>query len=143
MCPPRRVVTEGEHDRLSDGSELLFRHVHPSWLRDGEPTSQAFKPTPTDSGRLSVARGALTIAAAAFHLYTVDLKRAAAGTWAVSVAEVEEGVVGLSAHADPIEGPVPDPAHAFVDFEGRARKESETKAKLLLAAARARGRQHP
>lgn len=35
----------------------LHRQVHPSWVQDGRATSQAFKPTPKDNGRLSVYDG--------------------------------------------------------------------------------------
>lgn len=138
-------MTEGitSADPLSDEIELLYRQVHPNFVTDAEPSSQAFKPTKKDFGRLSVARGSLTTAAEAFDLYTGPGGHASAGTWAVTVGEVREGSVTLSAFGDPKLEPVPDPAHAFIDFSERSRREIETKAKLLLAAARARGRLHP
>lgn len=130
-------------EQLTDRDELLFRHVHPSWVRDGIPTSQAFKPTPKDEGRLSVQRGSLTTAEAAFLKHTQGLGLQADSTWAVTVGEVLDEPVPRPVFADPLLEPVHDPARAFVSYEGLARKEIETKAKLLLAAARARGRQHP
>ena len=36
---------------------LLHRMVHPTWLQNGLPTSQTFRPTPKDAGRLSVYDG--------------------------------------------------------------------------------------
>ena len=47
--------------------ETLFRHVNPSWLDNGQPSSQAFYPFgEKDDGCLSVDRGSLTCAAAAY-----------------------------------------------------------------------------
>lgn len=51
--------------------------------------------------------------------------------------------VQLVALGDPVLGPIPDPVHAFIEFPTEPRKVIETKAKLLLAAARQRGRLHP
>lgn len=136
-------MTDTGGGQLTDAAELLLRHIHPSWVRDGAPTSQAFKPSQKDQGKLSTARGSLTTAAAAFALHTGPMRLAAAGTWAVSVAEVGEDPVPLSAFGDPVVEPVPDPAHAYIDFAGQDRKATETKAKLLKAAALRRGRQHP
>ena len=137
-------MTDGESGtELDDLSELLWRHVHPSWVRDGEPTSQAFKPTPKDEGKLSVSRGSLTTAPKAFALHTESLGLDAVGMWAVSVGEVIAEPIVLSAYTDPVAAPVPDPAHALIDFSAQPRKSVEAKAKLLLAAARRRGIQHP
>jgi hypothetical protein len=40
--------------------ELLYRQVHPSWIDDGVPSSQVFKPTKKDARMPSVARGSQT-----------------------------------------------------------------------------------
>jgi hypothetical protein len=62
---------------LTDTEEMLFRQVHPSWVDDGVPSSQASIPTKKDEGELSIARGSLTTAEAAFKNYTtVRLTRA-------------------------------------------------------------------
>ena len=37
---------------LADDDEVLFRQVHPAFVRDGRPSSQAFRPTPKDEGSL-------------------------------------------------------------------------------------------
>ena len=72
---------------LDDPEELLFRQVPPSWVDDGEPTSQAFRPTKKDEGELSVALGSLTTPEGAYVHHTLVLKLQSAGTWAVTVAE--------------------------------------------------------
>ena len=75
---------------LADDDEVLFRQVHPSFVRDGRPSSQAFRPTPKDEGKLSVARGSLTTPPAAFRLYTEGLGLPSVGTWGVTVGECRE-----------------------------------------------------
>jgi hypothetical protein len=36
---------------LADDDELLFRQVHPSFVRNGRPSSQAFRPMPKGEGK--------------------------------------------------------------------------------------------
>lgn len=129
---------EERRTRLTDPDEVLFRQVHPSWVDDGVPTSQAFTPTPKDEGELSIALGSLTTAEAAFKHHTTVLKFASAGTWAVTVGEADDA--GLESFDDD----QPDLlAHGFVDFRGLGRKEAKRRGMLLAASARARGRLYP
>lgn len=102
--------------RLEDRTELLLRQVHPSWIQAGRPTSQAFRPTPKDESLLSVSRGSLTSPEDALELHTVQKGLASAGVWSVTVEDCASA--DRPVHADPIEEPVPDRAHAVVDFEG-------------------------
>jgi hypothetical protein len=127
-------MTEDAEDVLADGNETLFRQVHPNWLVDEEPSSQAFRPTPKDDGELSVSRGSKTTPQGAYEHHTVDLGLSSAGTWGVTVAEVEEA--GLAAVDDPSEE---DAAHAFIDFRGLRRGPTEARAKILRTRARDRG----
>ena len=82
-------MTTSASTPLSDDEELLFRQVHPSFVRDGRPSSQAFRPTAKDEGKLSVARGSLTTPAGAFEVHTTGLGLPSAGTWAVTVGECD------------------------------------------------------
>ena len=72
--PPR-------YELLADDSEVLFRQVHPKWVHDGVPSSQAFAPTKKDEGMLSITRGSLATAEATYRHYTEVLKKESAGTW--------------------------------------------------------------
>jgi len=132
-------------EALEDGQELLLRQVHGSFVREGRPSSQAFRPTKKDDKKLSVSRGALVTAAQAFELHTVGKKLTSAGTWAVTVGECS--VEGLPSYADPIvatETEVADSAHAIVDFSGvTSNGQLEAKATRLARIASARGRLHP
>jgi hypothetical protein len=117
---------------------MLFRQVHPSWVQDGVPSSQAFRPTKKDEGMLSVARGSMITAEGAFEHHTKVLGHQSAGSWGVTVDEV--GNVELACYADPTDD---TPHHGLIDFRELARKPIETKSKILLAKARDRGRLHP
>jgi hypothetical protein len=120
--------------RLDNPDESLYRQVHPQWIDDGEPSSQAFKPTRKDEGMLSIALGSKTTAEKAFLHHTQVLELASGGTWAVTVGEV--AAVELSSFEQPLED---SPAHGFIDFRDIGRKAVEAKARLLLARARDRG----
>lgn len=124
--------------RLEDPDELLYRQVHPQWIIDDMPSSQAFKPTRKDEGMLSITLGSKTTAEDAFLHHTQTLKLASGGTWAVTVGEV--AAVDLSSFEQPLEH---SPAHGFVDFRDLSRKAMESKAKLLLARTRNRGCVYP
>lgn len=134
--------TDPAAELLTDGAELLYRQVHPSWIKDGQPSSQAFKPTTKDEGRLSTARAAKITAEAAFIHHTGTLGLASAGSWAVTVGEVGADPVPLQAFADPVEEPKPDPAHAYIAYP-EDRKAIDIKAKLLKVKAHQRGCLHP
>lgn len=107
------ITTSDTRERLTMADELLYRQVHPSWVRDGRPTSQAFTPTKKDENQLSTARSTLTTPEAAYRLHIDGYQLKSAGTWAVTVAECDEAK--LSAFHDPKTSP-PDPAHASIDF---------------------------
>jgi hypothetical protein len=119
--------------RLEDFDELLYRQVHPSWVQAGRPTSQAFRPTPKDSDLLSVSRGALTTAEAAFRLHTEQRQLASAGVWSVAVGDC--AAADRPVYADPVEQPVPDLAHAVIDFQGLSDAKAKAAAQQLKAKA--------
>ena len=126
----------------TDTSELLFRQVHPSFLRDGRVGSQAFRPTAKDNKQLSVAQTSKTSAKAAFELHTACNKLASAGTWAVTVGECL--ALGLPVRPDEItEPPCPDPAHAVIDFSALSNSKIEAHGMRLARHANERGRLHP
>lgn len=110
---------------------LLHRQVNPSWVQEGRVSSQAFNPTPKDSGLLSVYDGALIAPEPSFVHYTRTLR--AIGVVSVSTDEVTE--VGLTWRADP----EPFPEHAVIDYTG-LQSAAKVKARGQALAERARQR---
>ena len=125
---------------LTDRGELLHRQVHPHFIDDGHIGTQAFKPTTKDESELSISLGSLSTAEEAFVLYTTGYELPSAGVWSVTVEEC--GRLGLLARPDPLENPVLDSAHGFIDFRETSRKECGRLAKRLAAFARERGCQY-
>ena len=119
---------------MTDAAHLLHRQVNPSWVQDGRISSQAFTPTPKDSGLLSVYDGRLISPDASFHHYSRTLGLKAVGTVSVSTAEVS--AVGLTWRPDP----APFPEHALIDFRNLGSMgRIKAKAQALAEMARARG----
>lgn len=115
------------------GTTLLLRQIHPSFVQNGHPTSQAFRPTPKDQSKLSVYDGDMIEADASWIHYTAELQLASVGTMAITVDEcTAEGLVAAS-------DPDPFPEHAVVDFKGLSDKECHKKSKKLQAKATNRG----
>lgn len=127
---------------LTDLDELLYRQVHPSWIRDGRVTTQAFRPTKKDENRLSVSRASLTTAEGAYMLHTKGRMLASAGSWAVTVGECQSQ--SLKIISDPTASPpepVADPAHCYVNFaELQSRGAIEAAGAVLTRRAADRGR---
>lgn len=122
---------------ITSTNELLHRQVHPSFVRNGRLSSQAFKPNSQDAGQLSVSRDALATAKMAYERY-IARGRPSCGVWSVTVQEC--GQVGVMAYQDPLPD---DEAHALVDFAALPTKSQWEKVSDKLAAfARARGCQH-
>ena len=131
----------GEHV-IEEGAVILHRQVHPTWIDDGEPSSQAFEPTEKDEKCLSVTRGDQQDAGTAFEYHTQSLGLESEGVWGVNVEELK--AQGTRAVDDSGLPAITIPSHAYVDFRamasGKARKRI---ARTLAAAARERGRLHP
>lgn len=115
---------------------LLYRQVHPSWVQLDRVTSQAFKPTPKDRGRLSVYDGDQMSAEESWIHFTGDLEQVSIGVLAVTIGECRS--LGLAAEPDP----EPFPAHVVIEFAGCSNSEIERKAKQLRSVAAQRGWQY-
>jgi hypothetical protein len=114
--------------------EILLRQVHPAWLQNGQPTSQAFRPTPKDQKLLSAYLSSLISAEESWVHYTKAMKLGSAGVWGVSGDDV------ASAQLTYRPDPEAFPEHAVIDYSscetgGAAEKAS----KILKRKALARG----
>lgn len=112
---------------------ILLRQVHPSFVQNGRPTSQAFRPTPKDEHQLSTYDGDQIKAEPAWEHYTETQGFSSAGVLGITVEECSEQ--GLKIIPDPI----PFPEHVLVDFSEFPTGQIDKKAKLLKAKAEARG----
>jgi hypothetical protein len=129
-------------DKLSDGGEVLFRQIHPTFYQNGEPSSQPFMPTPKDQNKLSVDRSALTTAATAHALFTANGHESVA-VYGISVGEF--GSEALECASDPLdatEDQQANPAHAIADYSPHGGSKQKTIAKRLKIKALARGCLH-
>ena len=118
---------------MADEEHLLHRQVHPSWVQNGQFSSQAFRPTPKDVGKLSVYGGKQISAGESFAHWTSELNLKSDGVVSVSTGEVETLTLAWA-----IDG-TPFPAHGYIDFTGLSKGQVERSATLLKARALARG----
>lgn len=111
---------------------LVFRQIHPSFVKLGRVTSQAFRPTPKDQQKLSVYNGDLITAPASWeHYRTRQLE--SVGVMAVTVEEcTKQDLVVRSSPQEFAE-------HAEIDFLDFTSNQCEKKAKKLREVADHRG----
>jgi len=116
---------------------MLLRQIHPAFVQDNQATSQAFRPTPKDAGKLSVYDGDKITADKAWSHYTSILGYESAGVMGLLVQECIKANVSAAADPDPF------PEHCVIDFTKLAtKKEVENAAKALKRAASSRGWLH-
>lgn len=125
-------MTQPDASRLAVGAELLFRQVHPKQAPPEGMSKEAFIPNPADAGRVSTHREAIG-PGEAYRRHTEEEGRESAGTWAVTVSEVD----GVGARALDDAAVMMKPDHASIDFNPLPTKGQWKKAarKLRDAAA--------
>lgn len=112
---------------------LLLRQIHPGFIQNGRPSSQAFRPTPKDEQKLSVFDGDMISPSDAWDYYNKNLCLVSIGVMAVSVPECSD--LALSVIPDP----EPFPEHVLIDFSAHGKSAIEKKAKQLKVKAETRG----
>ncbi|WP_322759162.1 hypothetical protein [Frankia sp. Cr2] len=120
---------------LTDTGERLWRQVNPSWVSNGRVTSQVFKPTPKDHGRLSLSR-ASKVGARQSHERHLARGLASVGVLSVTVGQAQD--VKVTAWDDPVDEDIPED-HAHLDCTGLSRREQKAVADVLIAHARDHG----
>ena len=121
---------------MADEEHLLHRQVNPNWIQSGQFSSQTFRPTSKDAGKLSVYDGKQISAGESFAHWTSELNLKSDGVVSVSTGEVEALALAWA-----IDG-TPFPAHGYIDFTGLTKGQVERSATLLKARALARGWSH-
>jgi hypothetical protein len=117
---------------LTEDTRLL-RQINPAFLQQGQPSSQAFRPTPKDRGLLSAYDGDLITPEASWRHYTDQLGLSSCGVLALTVAECM--ALDLPVRPDPD----PFPEHAVVDFTAFTAGQTERLSKKLRDRAAERG----
>lgn len=124
-------------------NDLLYRQVHPTHAPAGNPSSQAFNPTPKDQEKLSVDDAGLVTAEGSWNHFTKNLGFQSAGTWAVSFDEVNaSGDLELMRNpiADKVNPAKNNPAHCLINFSKVPSKgQKKRKAQELAIRAMSRG----
>jgi len=128
-------LAEGEVLIPADAS-VLYRQIHPSWLQGDTITSQAFKPTAKDDGKLSTRLASKMSAEDAYIAHTADEGLQSVGTYQVTTEEVAGADLRSVTDSD-VEGQ-PD-GHAYIDCRDLARKHVEKAAKKLRTHAMSHG----
>lgn len=123
---------------LSKPNQGLYRQIHPRWITDGQITSQAFKPTSKDNGKLSVRLASHMSAQEAYARHTAMGLRSS-GTYKVTVGEVNESGLRSIDDSDVNNNPF---GHAYIDTRGKSRALIAKAAKDLKERAMIRGIQH-
>jgi hypothetical protein len=114
----------------------LYRQIHPNFIQNGRPTTQAFRPTPKDENLLSVYDGDKIQPQASWQHYTDVLKLSSAGVMAVTTAECSAQSLPVLADGKPFS------EHCSIDFSSLDKSAIEKAAKVLAARAVTRGWQY-
>jgi hypothetical protein len=125
---------------LSDPDEVLFRQIHPSGLKAGDPCSSCFMPSRSSNGLLSIDRSSITTVEESHQLFTRS-GRLSIAVYGLSVAEFQ--ACGVPCFEDPVRDhpTLPDnPAHAHADFSAQGQMSRRIAAKELKHLAKKRGR---
>ena len=121
---------------IDDLDELLHRNAHPTFIDNGRISSQAFRLTSRDEGRLSIQQNSRAAAAIAYERYTARGLQSG-GVWSITVAEC--GQFTLSVYDDPLED---DDSHAITDLIAYSVSQARKLTNKLASKARERGCQY-
>ncbi|MCE1226498.1 MAG: hypothetical protein LWW87_08445 [Geobacteraceae bacterium] len=114
----------------------LLRQIHPSFIQEGRVTSQAFRPTPKDTGKLSLYHGDLISPENAWIHFVSQEGCNSVGVMANLKSEYDSLSVCLEHDG------IQFTEHVSADFSPFTKSDIEKKSKILSRAAQARGWLH-
>lgn len=132
-----------EGESKVETSELLWRNAHPDFVDGDRLSSQAFRLSTDDEGKLSVARETLVTAEDHYKEYVGDFGLLSAGVWAVSTDEVWTEFVEVVDDGDVDDGHDRPLGHAYLDLRNHTTRQARSLGGRLRTFAQERGRQHP
>ncbi|XZF13494.1 hypothetical protein ACTHGU_17075 [Chitinophagaceae bacterium MMS25-I14] len=122
-----------------DSETILLRQIHPTFVQADNVsvqafsvTSQAFKPTPKDEGKLSVYNSEKFTPESSYNHFTSGEFKSS-GVLGVSKAECNAEELNCIEDNNPFDG------HTYIDFTALSGNQIEKKAKKLRNAALTRG----
>lgn len=137
-------MLESDEVELLDAEERYFRQCHPTFIEDGLPSAMMFKDFPRDQGKLSGARSGKTTEDQAYYFHTRSLQFKSAGTWGVTVEEVQGSGSRVVDDSGSTIGPAPcPPGHSYIDMRALSKTARKRLRNRLIIAARRRGRLYP
>lgn len=137
-------MLEPDEVELLDVDEQYFRQCHPSFIEDGLPSTMMFRDFPRDQGKLSGSRSSKTTEDQAYYFHTTSLELESAGTWAVSVEEVQGSGSRVVDDSDSAIGPDPcPPGHSYIDMRPLSKGDRKRLRNRLIIETRRRGRFYP
>lgn len=152
-------VREPRGEQIGQDEVLVHRQVAPAcWLQDGRPSSQVFKPRPSDRGLLSLTYGCppssedgepseeahpgceCRSAQRAWEFATSTAQLVSLGVLTVTVGDFHQAVSGsfVKVFADPctkIPDGFDDPAHVVADYRALSRGQIDKVASALRKKA--------
>lgn len=129
-------------DQLTDDHEVMYRQIHPNYMKKGLPASNRFMPSGRDQNKLSVDRGSMLSPAESHAAYTSNGLQSAA-VYGVSVGDFREEKI--STRPDPVEAAHDkpgNPAHALADYAPHDEVAQKQIALRLCGKAISRGVLH-
>lgn len=136
-------------DYLDNGEEVLFRHIHPDFFQDGQPSESRFRPSKQDLNKLSLDRRDVHDVATSHYIYTYGGRQSVA-VYGISVSEFGEHNIFCT--PDPTEAKeatettraqLENKAHTLADYSTYSDKEQKVISKKLKLRAIARGKLFP
>lgn len=128
-------------DKLTDQTEILFRQIHPTFIENGEPSSQPFKPTEKDRNLLSVDRSSM-VSAERSHVGYTAAGMSSSAVYGLTVGEF--GTEKIVCNSDPVDdGDLKNAAHSVADYSAHTASQQKNVAKRLKRKAIERGCLHP
>jgi hypothetical protein len=112
---------------------LFFRQIHPTFLQNGNVSSEAFRPTEEHAWKLSLYDGSLITADSSWNHYTKVQKKQSAAVMALDSVDCS------SVNLPVIPSPEFFPEHCHLDFAGSGTKVQKKMARKLRDKARLRG----
>lgn len=115
---------------------FLHRQISPTFIKDGQVTSQAYTPSKKDNKKLSVYDGDQLSAYESWKHFTTKTNCKSVGVLAVTVSECLSLCLNVKPDDDAFRG------HVLIDFSKHSNHQIKKKARILVEIAVDKGWQY-